>query len=426
MSALVDIVDDPKPVYLPSLRDSISIQKRGLNAYTVRDSFSRSYFQAGTQEAFLLDRLKQPITWEQLQKDFESEFSEKVSKEDFDDFQRVLRDRRFLALPIEAEQLSTSSKAVSNPLDEEDDEGPSKQGTILFYRVPLADPDRFLEAFTKAFLIFWSRSFLIASAMFMLAALLVLVDSRNELVATFQSALRFETVVMTVLAILVATAIHETGHGATCKRFGGSVHESGLLFMFFMPCLYVNVSDAWFILERWKRLAITFAGGYCDLCVWATSVFVWRVTQNGTQINYLAFVLLSTCGTRALLNFNPLMRLDGSYLLSDLLDYPNLYSRARNYWIGTLNTLLWGAPKPEVPPRKWLTLSYGFITWFFAIGFLNYIGLKLVSLAGNHFGIVGLCFSSAMLLYGLRRVFRGFLGSEFIIMFRKRLIRTSL
>lgn len=422
MSTLLDQNVACDADYLPRLHDRVSIQMLGPNAYTVRDSGQRSYFQVGDQEAFLLQKLKSPITWEELCKDFSRQFAEELDRDDFEDFQTQLKERRLLVVSPD----DASSDRATSADDDDEDDVPTRRGTILFYRVPLTDPDRFLEWFTKSFPFFWTRSFLIASGLVMLFSLFVLMGNRHGAVAAFRSALHPETAVVTVLAILVATAIHELGHGATCKRFGGSVHESGVLFLFFMPCMYVNVSDAWFIPNRYKRLAITFAGGYCDLCMWALSVLVWRVTQPGTLINHVAFVLMTTCGTRSLMNFNPLLRLDGYYLLSDLLGYPNLYSKARKYRIEWMNHWLWGARKPKPISRPWLVIIYGMITWFFSIAFLNVIGLKLVSLAGSHFGVVGLFFASLMFAYGLRRVFRGFFGGEMVTMIRKRFLRTSL
>ncbi|MEJ2272368.1 MAG: hypothetical protein P8X91_07795, partial [Candidatus Bathyarchaeota archaeon] len=39
--------------------------------------------------------------------------------------------------------------------------------------------------------------------------------------------------------------LHEFAHGLTCKHYGGEVREIGFLLMYFMPCFYCNVSDAW-------------------------------------------------------------------------------------------------------------------------------------------------------------------------------------
>ncbi len=96
---------------------------------------------------------------------------------------------------------------------------------------------------------------------------------------------------------------------------------------------------------------VTFAGGYFELFLWAMAVFVWRLTIPDTLINYLAFIVLTLSGIDSLFNFNPLIKLDGYYLLSDLMEIPNLRQRSFDHTMGRLRRLLWGAPQPERPER---------------------------------------------------------------------------
>ena len=76
------------------------------------------------------------------------------------------------------------------------------------------------------------------------------------------------------------------------------------------------------------------------------AVSVWRLTAQDTLINYTAYVVLSVCGFRGLINLNPLMRLDGYYLLSDWLEIPNLRRRSQERWMSFVRWGLWGATKP--------------------------------------------------------------------------------
>ncbi|MFO1062840.1 MAG: efflux RND transporter periplasmic adaptor subunit [Pirellulales bacterium] len=418
--------DDPRlDSLLPDLHGGVHIQRMGPNAYTVRDSVTRTYFQAGDQEAFLLQNLREPITWHRLSDEFHRTFGEELQRSDLDDFLSVLRERRLLR-----ESLGTSSnKTKSNTAavnEEELEEQSGRGGSLLFYRLPLSDPDRMLAAFTRAFPFLWTKAFLLAACGLMLISGLIMFGNYADLKATFTSVLQPRSAVIALIVVVTATALHEMGHGATCKRFGGSVHESGLLILFFMPCLYVNVSDAWCIPDRWKRLAVTFAGGFVDMCLWAIAVVLWRVTRLDSIVNHVAFILLTTCGTRSLLNFNPLLRLDGYYLLCDIINYPNLYTTARRYWADMLTWALWGARRPKPPDRPWLVLLYGLNIWLFAIAFLNYIGWKLIALAGSSFGIIGGAIAVIMFLYGLRRVLRGFISNEMLTMIKTRFVRTSL
>ena len=133
------------------------------------------------------------------------------------------------------------------------------------------------------------------------------------------------------------------------QYYGGQVREIGFLLMLFMPCFYCNVSDAWLFREKSKRLWVTLAGGYFELFLWSLAVFVWRLSIQDTLVHYLAFVVLGVCGLQSLVNFNPLIKLDGYYLLSDWVEVPNLRQRAVGYVSARLRWLLWGARRP---PRR--------------------------------------------------------------------------
>src|SRR5262249_47184162 len=164
--------------------------------------------------------------------------------------------------------------------------------------------------------------------------------------------------------------LHECAHGLTCKRYGGGGHEGGVLLLFLTPCFYCDVSDAWLFRGESKRLGGTFAGGYFELFLWALAVFAWRLTPPATPVNYVALVVLSVSGVQTLFNLNPLLKLDGYYLLSDALEIPNLRQRALGRFQARLRRLLWGAPKPEPEPHGRLLVGFGLATWLYSLVFL--------------------------------------------------------
>ena len=193
----------------------------------------------------------------------------------------------------------------------------------------------------------------------------------QQVASSFAHALRWETAICVWLVLLLITAGHESAHGLTCKHYGGEVHEVGFLMMLLMPCFYCNVSDAWMIPDKAKRLWITLAGGYFELFLWSLSAMIWRVTMPDTLVNYLAFVVLSVCGMRTLFNFNPLIKLDGYYLLSDWLAIPNLRQRALRHFQAQSSRMLWGGPRGNDEPHGRLMLSFGLASWLFSLTFLS-------------------------------------------------------
>src|SRR2546425_13286979 len=69
---------------------------------------------------------------------------------------------------------------------------------------------------------------------------------------------RFQILLVAWLTIFAVTTAHEFAHGLTCKRFGGEVHEMGVLLLYFQLAFYCNVSDAWLFPAKAKRLGGTF------------------------------------------------------------------------------------------------------------------------------------------------------------------------
>jgi len=132
--------------------------------------------------------------------------------------------------------------------------------------------------------------------------------------------------------VYLTIAAHELGHGLTCKRYGGEVHEIGFLFLFFQPCMYANVNDAWLFDKKWKQIMVTIAGGYIEF--WIGSIFsiIWALTSPNTFIHLISFQVMAIASISTIaFNFNPLMKLDGYYLLADFLEIPNLKENGFKY-----------------------------------------------------------------------------------------------
>ena len=75
----------------------------------------------------------------------------------------------------------------------------------------------------------------------------------------------------------------------------------------------------WLFPEKSKRLLVGLAGPAFELFLWSVATILWRYTETDTWIHRLALVVLAISGLKTLINFNPFIKLDGYYLLSDIL-----------------------------------------------------------------------------------------------------------
>ncbi len=158
------------------------------------------------------------------------------------------------------------------------------------------------------------------------------------------------------LCWLALKIVHEISHGAVCKKYGGSVHEAGVILILFAPLAYVDVTSSWRFKSKWQRIHTAAAGMHIEILIASLAALGWAATAPGF-VNDLCFHLVLMAGATTLLfNANPLMRFDGYYILADLLDVPNLYADgqlflrylARRYVLGVPAELSSGSPARDL------------------------------------------------------------------------------
>src|ERR1019366_7475566 len=168
------------------------------------------------------------------------------------------------------------------------------------------------------------------------------IDHSAELGTASRNVFASSNLVLLYLGIVVVKVLHELGHAAACKHFGGQVHTLGVMLLFFSPLPYVDVTSSWSFRERWKRIAVASAGVIAELFVAGLAAIFWANTGPGVWHD-LAFNMMIAAGVTTLLfNANPLLRYDGYYVFSDLIDLPNLYQRAQQMLIYLAEKYLFG------------------------------------------------------------------------------------
>lgn len=164
--------------------------------------------------------------------------------------------------------------------------------------------------------------------------------------------------------------VHEIAHGLTCQRYGGGVHETGIIFAFFAPLAYVDVTSSWGFSSRWHRIHTAAAGMYVELLLASVAVFTWSQMESQILSHLLYNVIVMASLSTILFNANPLMRFDGYYILSDLLNIPNLYSRSSEAVQQLFGRLLLGLrnTSPAVTgPHLWTLRIYGVAATFWRL-----------------------------------------------------------
>lgn len=199
---------------------------------------------------------------------------------------------------------------------------------IMFARVPLLDPDWFLKLLVPIGRHVFGTLGLAVWLVVVGWALKVVIDHADALASQTQGVLAFSNLPWLYTGLVLIKLLHEFGHALACRRYGGEVHTMGVMFLLFTPIPYMDATSSWSFRSRWHRAAVGAAGMWVEVFIAALATFVWAATVPGV-INSLAFNMMFVASVSTVLfNANPLLRFDGYYILSDLLDIPNLHQRA--------------------------------------------------------------------------------------------------
>src|SRR2546421_1913754 len=164
---------------------------------------------------------------------------------------------------------------------------------ILFPRIPLWDPDRFLKKWMPVMRWILSKIGAIIWLAVVIGAIVALVPYWTELKAAAAHAIDAKNKAINYIWLFLTFCgiklIHELGHAFSCRRFGGEVHELGIMFLVFVPAPYVDASSAWSLPNKWQRVFVGAGGMIFELFVAAICAFIWKYTDPTSIVSKLAY-----------------------------------------------------------------------------------------------------------------------------------------
>ncbi|MBN1973505.1 MAG: hypothetical protein JW787_07680 [Sedimentisphaerales bacterium] len=240
---------------------------------------------------------------------------------------------------------------------------------LLFIKIPAFDPDHILNRWLNVFGWFFSWFGFVLWLGVISAASYFVIGNLSELYYQSRDILNPDNLIFLYISVVIIKIFHEFGHAFSCKRFGrlngsgGEVHIMGIMFLIFVPLPFVDASSAWAFRRKWHRAVVGMSGVMVELFCAAIAVFIWVNTSTGT-LHIIAYNIIFIASVSTLLfNANPLLRFDAYYVLSDIIEIPNLGQRAKNYIYYLVKRYAWGL-KTAISPAQ----SLGEIIWFFFYG----------------------------------------------------------
>lgn len=154
---------------------------------------------------------------------------------------------------------------------------------------------------------------------------------------------------------LILSAIHETAHGVACKHYAGKVSSMGFALVYLAPAFYTDTTEGMILGNTFQRIMITVAGVWSEMIVCAIATPLWWGTAPGTAIHELAYTIILITGVGVILiNWNPLIKLDGYHIVCDLFGIVDLKENSTAYASAWVKKNIWKLPVevPFVPQRR--------------------------------------------------------------------------
>jgi putative peptide zinc metalloprotease protein len=387
----------------PKLRDDLKIIRQVIHGevtHVLKDPFSQDYYRFAEFEYKVLllcsGERDVPTINRELQKAARLEGTEAPDEDEVKQFLDQA-DKKNLFVKTGREK---NAMIYARLKEERKSRITSKKGSLIYKRFPMIDPYAYFTKIYPYVKFFFTPGFVFVSLVMMAISGTIVIANFDVVIKGVIDIITFQqespwAYLQLWAVVMVVIALHEHAHGLTCHHFGGEVHEMGFLFLFFQPCMYANVSDAWTFADRGKRLWVTAAGGYFEFWIGSICTMLWFATEPG-HFHSLMYMGMTVCGLSSVLfNFNPLIKLDGYYILSDLLETPNLKSQSLSYIKTQFKRHLFGLKETGdevfLPREKRAFMIYGIassIYVFFLLTGLWVMGSSMAIMFMSEFGLV--------------------------------------
>lgn len=191
--------------------------------------------------------------------------------------------------------------------------------------------------------------------------------------------------IQVLLFMMISSVIHEFGHASALMSGGESPGRIGAGFYMIMPVFFADVHNGW-KLPRTKRVVVDLGGVYFQ------GIFLivcWALNELVLHMSVIGYCVVFSC-IQIIGNFNPFLKMDGYWILSDSLGISNLYD---TLWDITIGRFFRRTPRHDIPFKIALML-YAYlvcVTVFICYYAYNYFHLAAASFTKVYSHISAVC-----------------------------------
>jgi putative peptide zinc metalloprotease protein len=367
---------------LPPLREDLRLypgapSRDGAPTWRIHDPVRNAFFEIGWLEFEMLARWRELRNPAALAERIAAETPLKPAIEEVSDLAKFLAQNQLLAPGSAAAGQALKQRIEGSRQSWHQ----SLLHHYLFFRVPLVRPDAFLARTVRLTDIFFTRGFVLLMLVLLGLDLYLLSREWYSFTEAMSRMLTPSAFLYYAVAVTFSKIVHELAHAYAARRYGVRVPTLGVAFLVLWPFLYTDTGETWKLGDRRKQMVIACAGMGAELVLAVFSTLLWALSPEGAGKNVF-FVLASTTWIMTLaINLSPFMRFDGYFVLSDLLDFPNLHERSTALAKRWLRNTFFGLDEPQTEPtltprQRGGLIVFAYITWAYRL--TVFIGIALL------------------------------------------------
>ena len=324
-----------QPSERPALRKDLGILRQvqlGETNWIVKNPVTMKYHQFRNSQWQIMRLFDGRRTREQIRATLASATGHDVSIEFVLEYEEFLRKIEFIEQSVAERNLGLLDKFSSfrHQKAEEKAEG----FNIFFIMFHVIDPDRFMNRTVKYVRWIWKWPVVLVAILASLWTLIIFVRHWEPIFQGTMDLYHFygkplPQVAQFFAILCVVGTIHELGHAYATKVYGGECHDIGFALFYLTPAFYCDTADSFMFKNRFHRLWVTIAGIYTELAICCIATILWVASYPDTVLHEIAYKTMLFTGVSAVLfNINPLIKVDGYYALSSLLQINDLRETA--------------------------------------------------------------------------------------------------
>ncbi|HVO81576.1 MAG TPA: HlyD family efflux transporter periplasmic adaptor subunit [Terriglobales bacterium] len=368
--ALPELHAQRKLQLLPKVERSLIAREHlegGLPTFIVMKPKADCYYRLTPDEWTALQLFNGQRSCSEIAEQFQEETGKVCSEDDIRMFARSLADTSL----VERARVDANVTLSEELKKQREKRRTRKWGDLSEVTILSYDPNEFLNKTYPYVRFFYSTWFNLVAIVMMGIMTAIFITHWSEIWHdTFEYYMvtnkTFVDFMEVWILFTMAAFFHESAHGMTCKHFGAGVHSQGFLLMYLLPCFFNDSSEVWVYGGRWERIVTAIAGIWIELIFCSVVTLVWWATTPGMWIHDIAYKLILITGIGVvILNVNPLVRLDGYFIFTELIGIGDLKERSTFYVSSWVKKHLFRLPV-EVEPlpsrRKLLFVTYALLS----------------------------------------------------------------